>query len=156
YYLMVMICEYMLPEYFDSDLIGSISDQKLFDKLVKYFLPNVHNHFKEKKLPLSMVTFKWFLCLYISCIPMEATLRIFDCLFFEGFESCFLFKMGLSILKHHEKDLAKVKNSEEGNPFEYKAVEQTVQLFGGRWTVGVEEVLKTAQEDFKDICYKFV
>jgi len=158
FYFLIIICEFMLPDYFDLDLIGSICDQKLFDKLVKFYLPTVYNHFKIKKLPLSMVTFKWFLCLYICCIPMEATLRIFDCLFYEGFESCFLFKMGLSILKHHEEDLLNLRKSvEENESFEYTEIEETLKLFSGnKWKVEVEKVLKTAQEDFKEISFTLI
>lgn len=52
-------------------MIGSIADQRVFDDLVEEYLPEIDQHLSNVDLPLALVSFPWFVCLYIGYIPME-------------------------------------------------------------------------------------
>ena len=49
-----------------------------------------------------MIALPWFLCLFVSCLPMDVTARILDCLFYEGRQILFRVALGLFKLKQTE------------------------------------------------------
>ena len=68
----------------------------------------IQNYFsKEEYLyklpPITLTTASWFMSCFIGSVPIETTLRIWDCLFYE--KSHFLFKTSLAILKLCEDEL---------------------------------------------------
>ncbi len=44
----------------------------------------VHRHVESFRLPWALVCSKWFVCAYADVLPVETTLRLWDCLFAEG------------------------------------------------------------------------
>lgn len=94
-------------------MLGSIADHRVFEDLVATHLPDIHAHFELISMPLALVSFPWFLCLFVGFLPLEvrpcsvvglsyasiqATLRVWDVFFYEGFETVFHFKVALAIL----------------------------------------------------------
>lgn len=70
----------------------------------------IQNYFhKEEYLfklpPITLTTASWFMSCFIGSVPIETTLRIWDCMFYE--KSHFLFKSLLAILKLCEDELLK-------------------------------------------------
>ena len=65
--------------------------------------------FLIKLPPITLSTASWFMSCFIGTVPIETTLRIWDCLFYE--KSHFLFKTSLAILKLSEHELLDGKNS---------------------------------------------
>jgi hypothetical protein len=52
-------------------MIGSITDQHVFEDLVEEHLPEIDAHLANIDLPLALVSFPWFVCLFIGYVPME-------------------------------------------------------------------------------------
>ena len=53
--------------------------------------------------PITLTTASWFMSCFIGSVPVETTLRIWDCMFYE--KSHFLFKSSLAVLKLCEEEL---------------------------------------------------
>lgn len=66
------------------------------------------NDFLLKLPPVTLCTASWFMSCFVGVLPIEVTLRVWDCLFYEG--SHFLFKVSLGILKLSEEELLKGKH----------------------------------------------
>jgi len=92
FWVLQMMCEELLPEYFtpgtfplvpfyyhphlsssNEDMLGSITDHRVFEDLVAESLPTIHAHFEEVAMPLALVSFPWFLCLFIGFLPLEVS-----------------------------------------------------------------------------------
>eukprot|EP01087_Luapelamoeba_hula_P012829 TRINITY_DN3623_c0_g1_i1.p1 TRINITY_DN3623_c0_g1~~TRINITY_DN3623_c0_g1_i1.p1 ORF type:complete len:1456 (+),score=244.72 TRINITY_DN3623_c0_g1_i1:196-4563(+) len=99
------ICEELLPQYFTPDMIGAVTDQHVFEDLIEEYFPTMYKHLQTMNFPFALLSFPWFLCIFVGHLPMEATLRVWDRLFYEGglfSDTTFLFKMGLALLKQNE------------------------------------------------------
>ena len=46
--------------------------------------PLVHAHVESFRLPWALVCSKWLVCAFADVLPVETTLRLWDCLFAEG------------------------------------------------------------------------
>ncbi|KAN0015311.1 hypothetical protein ACTFIU_008038 [Dictyostelium citrinum] len=113
FWLLCTLCEDLVPDYYRPGMVGSIADQKTFENLLAQYLPQVDQHLKRINCPLSMLILPRFLCLFIGYAEMELSLRILDCLFFEG-TSEILFKILLSFFKVNEHEiLQNCKNPED-------------------------------------------
>lgn len=71
-------------------------------------IPGIKNEFLYKLPPITLCTASWFMGCFVGVMPVETTLRIWDCLFYE--ESHFLFKTSLAIFKLCESELIKVRS----------------------------------------------
>jgi hypothetical protein len=103
FWMMVSICEDLVPEYYNEELFGSLVDQQIFEVLVAKYLPEVKKHLDGHNIPLSVITLPWLLCFYIGYVPMEASLRCLDAFFYHG--PNVLFAIGLAIFKLNEAAL---------------------------------------------------
>jgi len=64
------------------------------------------------RLPtVSLATTAWFMSLFVGTLPIEAVLRVWDCLFFEGSKT--LFRVALAIFRAGEKEILAVSDSME-------------------------------------------
>ena len=75
------------------------------------YLPLVDEHCKELDAPIAVLTLPWFLCLFVHCLPMGATLRVLDIFFACGRKV--LFWVALSIFWLYEKDILNCTESME-------------------------------------------
>lgn len=103
FWMMVAICEDLVPDYYNEELFGSLVDQQIFEVLVEKYLPACKKHLETLNIPLSVITLPWLLCFYIGYVPMEAALRTLDAFFYEG--PNVLFAIGLAIFKLNEPAL---------------------------------------------------
>ncbi len=103
FWMMVAICEELVPEYYNEELFGSLVDQQIFEVLVGKYLPQCKKHLDSLNIPLSVITLPWLLCFYIGYVPMEAALRTLDAFFYEG--PNVLFAIGLAIFRLNEPAL---------------------------------------------------
>ncbi|CAB4253560.1 similar to Saccharomyces cerevisiae YOL112W MSB4 GTPase-activating protein of the Ras superfamily that acts primarily on Sec4p, localizes to the bud site and bud tip, has similarity to Msb3p [Maudiozyma barnettii] len=114
--LMLCVQEY-LPEIWEYVVPSqkSTNNKSNLNKLMNSgFNPNhtnnkdSKNEFLFKLPPVTLCTASWFMSCFVGVLPIEVTLRIWDCLFYEG--SHFLFKVSLGILKLSEGELLKGKH----------------------------------------------
>lgn len=56
----------------------------------------------------AIIATSWFMCLYITILPIETALRIWDSFIVEGYK--IIYRVGLSILHYLEVDLLKATN----------------------------------------------
>ncbi|KAM9969712.1 hypothetical protein ACTFIR_001548 [Dictyostelium discoideum] len=83
-----------------------------FDHLIELHLPKLHRHMITIGLTNSFVfSDEWFSRLFVSFLPYNTVLRIFDILLNEGYKV--LYRIGLALLKTHKKQLKKQKDIEK-------------------------------------------
>ncbi|ETO30075.1 hypothetical protein RFI_07045 [Reticulomyxa filosa] len=97
--------------YHESDLAGVIIDEYVFSDLIEFKLPLLHQHLCCLQFNLSTVTVDWFLCLFVTTLPCETTLRVWDVMFAEG--PVVIFKAALSILQLRQSSILKAQHLED-------------------------------------------
>ncbi|XP_036913166.1 TBC1 domain family member 8 isoform X3 [Sturnira hondurensis] len=102
FWLLVAVCERMLPDYFNHRVIGAQVDQSVFEELVKEHLPELVEHLNDPSA-LASISLSWFLTLFLSIMPLESAVNIVDCFFYDGIKA--IFQLGLAVLDACAKDL---------------------------------------------------
>lgn len=116
FWMLVIITSRYLPGVHNVNLEGVNIDQGVLMLCIKEYLPEFwhrimpkqqarNNEFLYKLPPLTLCTASWFMSCFVGVVPIETTLRIWDCLFYE--ESHVLFKISLSIIKLSEQELSR-------------------------------------------------
>ncbi|XP_053165742.1 TBC1 domain family member 8 isoform X2 [Hemicordylus capensis] len=107
FWLLVAVCERMLPDYFNHRVIGAQVDQSVFEELIKERLPELAEHMKDLST-LASVSLSWFLTLFLSIMPLESAVNVVDCFFFDGIKA--IFQFGLAILEANAVELCNSKD----------------------------------------------
>eukprot|EP00835_Amoeboradix_gromovi_P002040 NODE_107_length_19843_cov_0.502077.p2 type:complete len:670 gc:universal NODE_107_length_19843_cov_0.502077:5927-3918(-) len=97
FWVLTIICERMLPQYYSTNMYGGMLDLKVLEYLIDQHLPIIARHLNGIEISVSMQCLPWFLSLYISIVPLKYAIRILDCLFVEGPKV--LFQIALAIFK---------------------------------------------------------
>ncbi|XP_011407823.2 PREDICTED: TBC1 domain family member 2A-like, partial [Amphimedon queenslandica] len=100
-YLVTVIEKLMPSRYFSDGLSAAQADQLVLKELIQNKLPLLNEHLLSNDIDVTIVTFNWFLTLFIDALPTESMLRIIDVFLFEGRKV--LFRVSLSILKLYER-----------------------------------------------------
>jgi len=101
--VLTVIVEYFVPGYYMNTMAGLQADQLVLSHLVQEKLPALHNYFQSTGIDLSVVSTKWFLCLYIHVLPFPSVLRVWDMLFCKG--SSALIVAGFAILSFKQEEI---------------------------------------------------
>lgn len=107
FWLLKMLVEKILPQYYIKSMAGLITDLAVLDELVAKMDPEVYRHIHSIGMPWAVATTKWFICLYAEVLPTETVLRIWDCLFYEG--SKILFRVALTLIKMHKEQILQAR-----------------------------------------------
>lgn len=110
FWALTILCEELFPQYFTPDMLGSMTDQHVLEDLVAEHFPKLNAHLESIQLPLVLISFPWFMCLFIGYIPMQTSIRILDILFCEGYDSTFMFKVALAVFKFNQKFILNTKD----------------------------------------------
>lgn len=110
FWLMVALCERLLPDYYNSKVIGALVDQNALDELVHEFMPELHQKLASMGV-LSMISLSWFLTIFLSVMPFESALQIVDCFFYDG--ARVVFQVALALLHNNQSLLLKVRDDSE-------------------------------------------
>ncbi|XP_020776490.2 LOW QUALITY PROTEIN: TBC1 domain family member 8 [Boleophthalmus pectinirostris] len=102
FWLLVCVCERMLPDYFNRRVIGAQVDQSVFEELIRERLPDLADHFPDLS-SLSSVSLSWFLTLFLSVLPFGSAVCVVDCFFYSGIRA--IFQLGLAVLEANTSQL---------------------------------------------------
>lgn len=108
YWLLRVLVENILPQYYVKNMSGLLIDLEVLDDLVLKNEPQVYRHLKHIGMPWAVASTKWFICLYAEVLPTETVLRIWDCIFYEG--SKIIFRVGLALIRLHKQQLLEAKD----------------------------------------------
>ncbi|XP_068107148.1 TBC1 domain family member 8B isoform X2 [Hyperolius riggenbachi] len=110
FWLLVAVCERMLPDYFNRRIIGALVDQAVFEELIRDYLPQLTDHMMDMTF-FSSVSLSWFLTLFISVLPIESAVNVVDCFFYDGIKA--ILQLGLSVLQCNIEKLLVCKDDAE-------------------------------------------
>ncbi|XP_061697837.1 TBC1 domain family member 8 [Syngnathoides biaculeatus] len=102
FWLLVAVCERMLPDYFNRRVIGAQVDQSVFEQLISECLPDLTDHFPDLST-LSSVSLSWFLTIFVSVLPFHSAIRVVDWFFFHGIKA--IFQLALAVLQANAASL---------------------------------------------------
>nr|XP_045002823.1 TBC1 domain family member 8 isoform X2 [Jaculus jaculus] len=107
FWLLVAVCERMLPDYFNHRVIGAQVDQSVFEELIKDHLPELAEHLNDLSA-LASISLSWFLTLFLSIMPLESAVNVVDCFFYDGIKA--IFQLGLAVLEANAEELCSSKD----------------------------------------------
>ncbi|KXL44436.1 hypothetical protein M433DRAFT_155647 [Acidomyces richmondensis BFW] len=131
--LLEIVTSEHLPGTHGVALEGANIDIAVLMSLIKEYMEPVWRKLDDKggglagdptaqtlRLPtVSLATTAWFMSLFVGTLPIEAVLRVWDCLFFEGSKT--LFRVALAIFRAGERQILSVSD-----PMEIFQVVQTI------------------------------
>ncbi|KAM3869563.1 TBC1 domain family member 8B isoform 2-T2 [Diretmus argenteus] len=110
FWLLVAVCERMLPDYFNRRIIGALVDQAVFEELIREQLPQLVEHMTDLSF-FSSVSLSWFLTLFISVLPIESAVNVVDCFFYDGIKA--ILQLGLAVLDYNMEALISCQDDAE-------------------------------------------
>lgn len=144
FWVMATMIEDILPnDYYLPNMMGSRTDQQVFQSCIAWKLPHIHSKIKETKTGLEPVTMPWFLCIFVNTLPLYTACRVWDCLFWEG--AIILFRVGLACLKLKEKNLSACR--------EVMGIYNVLKCnhkLGGTFDMEVTEVVDEDEDEFEE------
>ncbi|OBA24379.1 TBC-domain-containing protein [Metschnikowia bicuspidata var. bicuspidata NRRL YB-4993] len=102
------ICERIVPGYYSKTMYGTLLDQRVFESLVEEKIPILWSHMLKYDIQLSVISLPWFLCLYLTSMPLIFAFRILDVFFLQGPKT--LFQVALAILKINGEELLQAED----------------------------------------------
>ena len=135
FWMLVLVTTEFLPNVHDANLEGANIDQAVLMLSIKENLPAIWskmgsghdimspgtdanntnrinvNDMMSRLPPITLVTAAWFMSAFTGILPIETTLRVWDCFFYEG--SKILFRIALTILKLGEPRILAVQEPME-------------------------------------------
>uniref|UniRef100_A0AAY4BWI2 Rab-GAP TBC domain-containing protein n=1 Tax=Denticeps clupeoides TaxID=299321 RepID=A0AAY4BWI2_9TELE len=77
FWCLTAIVEVFMPrDYYTKTLLGSQVDQRVFKDLMSEKLPRLHNHFEQYKVDFSLITFNWFLVVFVDSVTHLISLPV--------------------------------------------------------------------------------
>ena len=62
--------------------------QRVLKELIAEKLPRLASHLADYSVDISLVTFNWFLCIFVDSLPVDLFLQVWDAFLFEGSKVC--------------------------------------------------------------------
>ncbi|EDO34197.1 predicted protein, partial [Nematostella vectensis] len=74
FWCLVAIVEHIMPkDYFSRTLLAAQADQRVLRDLLMEKLPRLYTHFENVRVDLSLITFNWFLTVFIDSFPIQVS-----------------------------------------------------------------------------------
>ncbi|XP_006789677.1 TBC1 domain family member 2B [Neolamprologus brichardi] len=110
FWTLIAIVEVFMPrDYYTKTLLGSQVDQRVFKDLMSEKLPRLHAHFEQHKVDFSLITFNWFLVVFVDSVVSDILFKIWDAFLFEGPK--IIFRFALALFKYKEEEFLKLQDS---------------------------------------------
>uniref|UniRef100_A0A5F8HEG7 TBC1 domain family member 9B n=1 Tax=Monodelphis domestica TaxID=13616 RepID=A0A5F8HEG7_MONDO len=165
FWLLVALCERMLPDYYNTRVVGALVDQGIFEELTREFLPQLSEKMQDLGV-ISTISLSWFLTLFLSVMPFESAVVIVDCFFYEGIK--LILQVSLAILDANMEQLLNCSDEGEAmtvlgryldNVVNKQSVSPPIPHLHALLTSGDEpppeidifELLKTSYEKFSNL-----
>ncbi|CAF1392144.1 unnamed protein product [Adineta ricciae] len=102
FWTLAALCERLLPDYYNTKVVGALIDQGVFNDYCNEYLPDLYEKLKNLGVA-ACISLSWFLTLFICVMPFESALYVMDIFFYDGIKV--LFQLALTILKENEERL---------------------------------------------------
>lgn len=89
FWMLVKLCEDLLPDYYNDKILGAQIDQCVLNELISENLPSLYLRLDQLGV-IKMISLSWFLTIFLSVVPYESGLHILDCFFYDGARVIFL------------------------------------------------------------------
>ncbi|XP_029009413.1 TBC1 domain family member 2B [Betta splendens] len=110
FWTLIAIVEVFMPrDYYTKTLLGSQVDQRVFKDLMSEKLPRLHAHFDQYKVDFSLITFNWFLVVFVDSVVSDILFKIWDAFLYEGPK--IIFRFALALFKYKEEEFLKLQDS---------------------------------------------
>ncbi|XP_064417431.1 TBC1 domain family member 9 [Latimeria chalumnae] len=110
FWLLVALCERMLPDYYNTRVVGALVDQGVFEELAREYVPQLYFCMQDLGV-ISTISLSWFLTLFLSVMPFESAVVMVDCFFYEGIKV--IFQLALAVLDANIDKLLNCKDDGE-------------------------------------------
>ncbi|XP_056899433.1 TBC1 domain family member 2A isoform X1 [Takifugu flavidus] len=112
FWCLVAIVETIMPQdYYTKDLLASQADQRVLKDFLSEKLPRLSAHFESLSVDVSLITFNWFLVVFVESLPSDILLPLWDAFLYEGTKV--IFRYVLALFKYREEDILKIHDSVE-------------------------------------------
>ncbi|XP_072460348.1 TBC1 domain family member 2A isoform X3 [Notamacropus eugenii] len=112
FWCLVCIVETIMPsDYYSKTLIASQVDQRVLQDFLSDKLPRLMAHLEQHKIDLSLITFNWFLVIFVDSLISDILLRVWDAFLYEGIKV--IFRYALAIFKYNEEAILRIHDSLE-------------------------------------------
>ncbi|XP_053346842.1 TBC1 domain family member 8B isoform X3 [Clarias gariepinus] len=170
FWLLVSVCERMLPDYFNRRIIGALVDQAVFEEMMRDHLTQLTDHMTELSF-LSSLSLSWFLTLFVSVLPIESSVSVLDCFFYDGIR--FILQLALTIIHCNMSRLLRchddaeavtalnrffdsVVNKDSPLPATVQQATAATNHSADQGTVDITDLIREAYERFGDIRWEDV
>lgn len=110
FWCLVAIVEVFMPrDYYTKTLLGSQVDQRVFRDLMSEKLARLHAHFEQYKVDYTLITFNWFLVVFVDSVVSDILFKIWDSFLYEGPKV--IFRFALALFKYKEEEILKLQDS---------------------------------------------
>ncbi|XP_070598301.1 TBC1 domain family member 2A [Erythrolamprus reginae] len=112
FWCLVHITNNLMPhDYYSNTLIDSQVDQRVFKDILSEKLPRLTAHLDQLQIDLSLVTFNWFLVVFVDSLVSDLLFRVWDAFLYEGAKV--IFRYALAIFKYNEEAILKIQDNLE-------------------------------------------
>ncbi|XP_037074435.1 LOW QUALITY PROTEIN: TBC1 domain family member 9-like [Pollicipes pollicipes] len=111
FWLMVAICERLLPDYYNTKVVGALVDQGVLEDLISVELPDLYTKLEQLGV-VGMISLSWFLTIFLSVMPFESAVNVMDCFLFDGARTNFM--VALAVLDANRAALEDCRDDGRG------------------------------------------
>ncbi|MBN3310275.1 TBD2A protein, partial [Amia calva] len=112
FWCLVTVVETIMPQdYYNKTLIASQADQRVLKDFMAEKMPRLTAHFEQHNVDVSLITFNWFLVVFVESLASDILLRLWDAFLYEGTKV--IFRYALALFKYKEDDILKIHDSVE-------------------------------------------
>ncbi|VCX37020.1 unnamed protein product [Gulo gulo] len=109
FWCLVTIVEVFMPrDYYTKTLLGSQVDQRVFRDLMSEKLPRLHAHMEQYGVDYTLITFNWFLVVFVDSVVSDVLFKIWDSFLYEGPKV--IFRFALALFKYKEEEILKLQD----------------------------------------------